>query len=88
MAMQMDELVDEIATLRSLRVFERRVDEMQSRKEALVQKHPGKWAALHGAGVVVADSLVAVLEEIDKQGIPRSEAAIEFLDPAPLDMIL
>ena len=36
----------------------------------------------------MADSLVAVLEEIDKQGIPRSEVAIEFLDSAPLDMIL
>ena len=88
MATQMHELVDETATLRSLRVFERRVEVMQSRKEELIRKHPRKWAALHGTGVFVADSLVAVLKEIDKQGIPRSEAAIEFLDPAPLDMIL
>ena len=80
--------MDETATLRSLRVFERHVEMMQSQKEELIRTHPGKWAALHSAGVVVADSLVAVLEKIDKQGIPRSEAAIEFLDPAPLDMIL
>lgn len=88
MAAQMDELVDEIATLRNLRVFEHHVEMLQSRKEDLIRKHPGKWAALHGAGVVVADSLVAVLDKIDKQGIPRTEAAVEFLDPAPLDMIL
>ena len=88
MATQTDELVDEIATLRNLRVFERHVEMMQSRKRELIRKHPGKWVALHGSGVVVGDSLVAVLGEIDKQGIPRSEAAIEFLDPAPLDMIL
>ena len=80
--------MDETAVLRSLRVFGHRVETMQSQKEELIRKHPGKWAALHGTGVSVADSLVAVLEEIDKQGIPRSEAAIEFLDPAPLDMIL
>lgn len=87
MAAQM-EPVDEVATLRDLRVFERHVDMMESQKEELVRKHPGKWAALHGGGVVVAPSLTAVLEKIDEQRVPRSEAAVQFLDPAPLDMIL
>lgn len=87
MAAQM-EPVDEIATLHKLRVFERHVDMMESQREELVGKHPGKWAALHGGGVVVAASLTAVLEKIDEQGVPRSEAAIQFLDPSPPHMIL
>ena len=87
MAAQSDEL-DEVAVLHGLRLFDRHVDAMEAAKEQLVREHPGKWAALHRGGVVVAASLVDVLRKVDEQGVPRSEAAIQFLDPAPLDMIL
>ena len=87
MAAQSDEL-DEVALLHGLRLFDRHVDAMEAAKEQLVREHPGKWAALHRGRVVVAASLVDVLRKVDEQGVPRSEAAIQFPRSRAVDMIL
>ena len=74
--------------LGKLRAFRARVDRMESQKERLTRKYPDQWAALHSGDVVVAESLDGLLEKLESQGVPTSEAVIRFLDSAPKNMIL
>ncbi|MCH8109490.1 MAG: hypothetical protein IIB15_05110 [Chloroflexi bacterium] len=75
--------------LEELREYTRLVECMKSLRPGLLEKHPDKWVALaNGEVVAVADSLEAVLEELDQRGIQRANAVVEFLDTHPRNMIL
>ena len=74
--------------IEELRAFKRHVSMLESKKARLVKEHPEQWAALHDGNVIFAGTLEEVLEKVDKDGYPRTETAIQFLDPNPQDMIL
>ena len=64
--------------------YQRRWDLMDSRFPSLLEKHPGKWAALtEGDELLVADSLDAVFAQIDARGKPRGSSVVRSLDPDP-----
>ena len=82
------EPANDLDILAKLRAFRARVDRMESQKERLTRDYPDQWAALHSGDFVVAESLDDVLEKLEGQGVPTSEAVIRFLDSNPKNMIL
>ena len=66
--------------LAKLRAFRARVDRLVSQKERLTRNYPDQWVGLHSGDFVVAKSLDDLLEKLEGQGVPTSEAVIQFLD--------
>ena len=80
--------VNDADILAKLRAFRTRVAHLETEKERLTREYPDQWAALHSGDVVVARSLEDLLRKLEGQGVPTSEAAIQFLDSNPTVMIL
>ena len=56
---------------------------------AYVQKHPHKWLGLTVGDVwVLADSLEALVEKLDTDGLPRADVIIRYLNPDPVKLVL
>ena len=72
-----------------LREFTNRVRALDAKRVQLTEKYPNKWIAMYNGEIgVIADSLEYLLEEMDRLGIPRKEAVIEFMDTERRTMIL
>ncbi len=72
-----------------LREYSKRVARMEGKKRELAKRHPDKWVALADDDLtVVADTLDAVLETLDRKGVSRADAVVEFLSSKPLNFIL
>ena len=60
-----------------------------SQYHQLVEKYPDKWIAVTSGKVEAhGDSYEAVLEMICDKGLPRDSTIIEFIETAPITMIL
>ena len=69
--------------------YSKRVERFEEMRKALMKKHPDKWVAMaDGEIVTVAESLQNALNELDRRGISRSDAVVEFLSTRPRNMIL
>ena len=72
-----------------LRAYSNRVEQMEARRAELTKQYPDKWVAMANRDIVaVAESLTALITEVDKQGIPRFGLVVEYLDTKPRNMIL
>ncbi|MDE2900701.1 MAG: hypothetical protein OXN15_06735, partial [Chloroflexota bacterium] len=64
--------------------YDRRSKLISSQHAECISEHPHQWVALAEDDVwVFADSLEALVAELDVQGLPRSSAVIRYLDPNP-----
>ena len=55
----------------------------------LLKQYPDQWVAVYQENVVAKGAtLKGVLRKVDKQGIRRSNVAIEYLDTNPLPLII
>ncbi len=67
-----------------LHEFRKLVSKLWDERATLISEHPNQWVALSQNGVVsVADSVNAVLADVDAQGIRRRKVIIEYLDTDP-----
>ena len=74
---------------RELAAYSHRVARMEERRDQLTREHPDKWVAIADDKiVVVAGSLQEVLEELDRHGIRRADAVVEFMNTQPRNLIL
>ena len=72
-----------------LRDFTRRVHALDAKRAHLTKQYPNKWIAMDDGEIgVIADSLECLLEELQRLGIPRKGAVIEFMDTEHRTMIL
>ena len=56
---------------------------------AYVRKHPRKWLGLAVGDVwVLADSMEALVERLDADGLPRTDVIIRYLNPDPVKLAL
>ena len=69
--------------------YSKRVVRFEEMRNALMKKHPDKWVAMADEEIVtVAESLQDALDELDRRGIRRADAVVEFLNTRPRNMIL
>ena len=72
-----------------LREFKRRVREFDAKRSQFISLYPDKWVAMgEKEAVVVADALEALLEEMERCGMPRDGAVIDFIDTKNRTMVL
>ena len=72
-----------------LRDFRRTAMLLSSEGPRMVDLYPHQWVALYAGEVKAhADNYEAVLDEIDRQNIPRGRAIIRYIDPNPRTLIL
>ena len=78
------------ATIRDgLRRYRRQAGLMVALRKELTDRYPNKWVAMSDDDVVcVGDTLKDVLAELDRKGISRGDAVVEYLDTEPRSMIL
>ena len=74
---------------KGLQKYSDRVEQMEALRPALTKQHPEKWVAMGDDAIVaIADSLNALLEEVDKLGISRVGLVVEHLNTRPRNLIL
>ena len=72
-----------------LRAFSISVRALDAIRPQLTKQYPNKWVAMYNEEIAVtADSLERLVEEMDRRGIPRRDAVVEFLDTEERTMIL
>lgn len=62
-----------------LEAFSRSEQFFWDNHERFVEECPDKWVAVHGDDVLVADSLEALLAELDRNDIPRGQTFVELV---------
>lgn len=74
---------------RELREFERSASVLSSRRARLIKHYPRRWVAVY-QGKVMADAptFVSILEQIDKEKLPREQVIVRFIDKSERAMIL
>ncbi|MBI4289364.1 MAG: hypothetical protein HY671_13175 [Chloroflexi bacterium] len=75
--------------VRGLEQFRRSAKVLSSRKARLAERYPGEWVAVHEGKVKAhRQSLVALLEDIDTQQLPRQHVVIRFIDTSGRKLVL
>lgn len=73
---------------RRLRDFTRDC-EVLSRDSSLIERYAHQWIGVYGGEVqAAADDLDTLLEELDRIGVPRTDAAIRFMETDQPTLIL
>lgn len=74
---------------KGLRRFRKSAMVLSKQRPRMIQEHPQEWVALFD-GVVRASnkSFDNLMGEIDRQGIPRGEVLVRFIDSSERIMIL
>lgn len=68
---------------------ERRRILIDSQLDDYLARHPYQWLALAEGDVwVLSDTLEALVQELDIQGLSRGSAIIRFLNPDPVKLVL
>ena len=68
---------------------ERRRILIDSQLDDYLARHPHKWLALAEGDVwVLSDTLEALVQELDSQGLSRASAIIRSLNPDPVKLVL
>ena len=68
--------------------FTKQVQTMEARRKELTKRHPDKWVALYDDHITVSETLRGVLRSLDKSGISRKNAIVEFLSTKPKGFVL
>ena len=55
---------------------------------SLAEQFAGRWLALYEQRIIDADSLDALLDRLDRDGVPRGRALIRFMDTNQRVLIL
>ena len=77
------------AIITSMQEYHEIVERMRNERAALMEAHPNQWVAMGKDGVVaIGDSIDAVIEDAEAQGLRGSDRVIEFLDTDPPILIL
>lgn len=72
-----------------LQQFRQSAKFLSSRRAYLVKRYPKEWVAIYGGKVKAhAQTLSSLLEEVDRQNLPRQHVAIGFLDTTERRLIL
>jgi len=72
-----------------LRRFRKSALVLSKQRPRMIQEHPQEWVAVFDGRVRAADkSFNKLMGEIDKQGIPRGEVLVRFIDKSERIMIL
>ena len=62
---------------------------MRSERASLMEKYPDRWVAMGKHGLLaVCDSLEELVDAAEKQLGPDDDYVIDFMDTAPLPVIL
>ncbi len=64
---------------RELEAFSRSEQFFWDNHERFLTECPDKWVAVRGDDVLVADTLEALLAELDRNDIPRGQAFVELV---------
>ncbi len=68
---------------------ERRRNLIDDKCPEYLEKYPRQWLALAVGDVwVLAESLEALVETLDAQGLPREDVIIRYLNPDPVTLVL
>ncbi|HEY7065811.1 MAG TPA: hypothetical protein VII06_30325 [Chloroflexota bacterium] len=74
---------------RELEDFQKAAKVLSSQHPRLMDQYPKQWVAVYGGKVRARSStLSAVLEQLDKAGIPREHAIVRYIDKNQRTMIL
>ncbi len=73
---------------RELDAFSRAEQFFWGNHDRFLREHPDKWVAIHGDDVLVADTLERVLAELDRSGIRRGQAFVEFVTTSDQVLVL
>ena len=77
------------ALIASMQEYHEIVVRMRNERATLMEAHPNQWVAMGKDGVVaIGDSIDAVIEDAESQGLRGSDRVIEFLDTDPPILIL
>ena len=72
-----------------LRDFRRTAMLLSSDGPRMIDLYPHQWVALYAGEVKAhADTYESILDEIDRQNIPRGRTIIRYIDPNPRTLIL
>ena len=74
---------------RELRAFTETAKTLSSQAPRMIEEYPRQWIAVHD-GVVKAraSTLRALLEQMDRQGIPRQHSVVRFVEKDIRTLIL
>ncbi len=74
---------------RELQRFGRSARVLTTQYPRLIAHYPNEWIALYdGAVRAHGGSYQAVLDQVDRAGLPREHVMIQFIDTSPRSMIL
>lgn len=77
------------STARSLRKFQRSARALSSNQPRLIDEHPDEWVAVSNSTVVAhGNSLDAVLRQVDRKGVNRSDVIVRFIERTQRTLIL
>ena len=77
------------AIVAGMREYHEIVIRMRNERASLMEEHPNRWVAMGKDGVVaIGDSIDAVIEDANAQGLRGSDRVIELLDTDPPILIL
>ena len=87
------EIIEDLGGVQSLvagmQEYHEIVVRMRNERASLMKAHPNRWVAMGREGVVaIGDSMDAVIEDAEAQGLWGSDLVIEFLDTNPPVLIL
>ena len=73
---------------RELEAFSRSEQFFWRNHDRFLREHPDRWIAISGEDVLVADTLEALLADLDRGGIQRGQAFVEFVTTSDQVLIL
>lgn len=73
---------------RELEAFSRAEQFFWGNYDRFLREHADKWVAIHDDDVLVADTLDALLAELDRNGIQRGQAFVEFVTTSDQVLVL
>lgn len=77
------------SAVRSLHNFERSAHVLSNNQPRLIDEYPDQWVAVsEGAVVANGETLDAVLRQVDKKGLTRSDVIVRFIERTQRTLVL
>ncbi len=78
---------EDIAT--GLRAFSKSAEVLSNDRQLLIDKHPLQWIGVHEGKISArADGLPALMDELEKRGIPPGDTIVRFIEKNQRTLIL
>jgi hypothetical protein len=85
----LDQLGDPADVARELREFRRAARSLSDQYPQLVDRYPDQWVAIFNGKVRAhGQSFQDVMEQIEREGLPRERTVVRFMDKSDRAMIL